>query len=604
MAQQALAPSAAGRGEEYVPPHRPVLAADKDSLPLPVTELETLASSEQARSPPQPAAPAPQAKATPEGRAREAVRQAAPPAPVAPAPPAPEAPAPVLSEKAAAGRGTTGFLGGVRRATNQREHDERPIGAARPPPPEATSSAEASDDSPPAEPLSAADRKEALSNGLLDLFGEELVAGLYSRTWSVRQAAMTRVAAAVPSKAGQKRALVAAAVRVMLLGAADKMVNVFLASLEVEAALLATPLSALCSAADAERELRPLLERWRDKLADSNARVREGAEGGLMALCSAAEIGPAPVGALLAAPLPPSKRNSSQAWVGRLSPLKRLLREHGGALSHLVTPSLKLVKEALGSASGQVRAEATEVAHELYALVADVGVFSRHLADLKPALRDPLLEALERGRPAAQSFNGRASANGGTGRNSLGASVGGPNQALDEEDEAAIEPDQCQFCLRRDPAWESEEALDLHFWKECPMLSSCDQCAQASALPALPLTPPTLPCRPASRGSATSLPNPPTFPATNPPPPASPTHVSRRHDRQPATSPQVVECVSLNEHLITECDCSKPFRYPPPLGQHVEYYGCPFCGQDLPQDADELRQHLMHDCAANPRRAG
>jgi hypothetical protein len=133
----------------------------------------------------------------------------------------------------------------------------------------------------------------------------------------------------------------------------------------------------------------------------------------------------------------------------------------------------------------QVRAEATEVAHELYAIVADVAVFSRHLSDLKPALRDPLLEALEKGRPLAQSINGRTSGGGGTGRTwaAAGGIPGGAQAGQEEgEGDVAVEPDQCQFCLRRDPAWESEEALDLHFWKECPMLSSCEQCAQVRGL--------------------------------------------------------------------------------------------------------------------------
>jgi centrosomal protein CEP104 len=378
MAQQAMAPSSVGRGEEYVPPHRqPAEGEEEEEGGLPLPESPVVeppagvvsheAGERAAVTTPVSARSGVKSKRTPEasrkgGNGRLGTPPAHAPKVSSASPRAPKPPA--ADDSGAARRGAAnGFLGGVRRATNQREHDERPIGAARPPPPEATSSAEASDDAPTAEPLSAAARKEATANGLLELFGEELVAGIYSRTWSARQAAMTKIASVFPTKTGHKRALMAGAVRVMLLGAGDKMVNVFLASLEVVTALLSTPLSALCSAADAERELRPLLERWREKLADSNARVREGAENGLLALCSASEIGPAVVGALLAAPLPPSKRNSTQAWVGRLAPLKRLLREHGGAVPQLVTPALKMVKEALGSASGQVSAS-MRPAHE------------------------------------------------------------------------------------------------------------------------------------------------------------------------------------------------------------------------------------------------
>ena len=62
-------------------------------------------------------------------------------------------------------------------------------------------------------------------------------------------------------------------------------------------------------------------------------------------------------------------------------------------------------------------------------------------------------------------------------------------------------------------------ASDRHFWKECPALLPCGQCGQ------------------------------------------------------------VVEVATLNEHLLTECDRSQPFTYPPPLGTHADYTGCPLCGE-------------------------
>lgn len=559
MAQEALAPAPAPQ-EEYVPPHRqpPPSIAKEDSLP----EVEPPPRSALASPLPREGTPPPQSQvpaaepeppaARPSMDGARSSRPASGSQPIGSA--VPDPPAAKLANMSVRDRTPQEMppaagLGGLRRATNQREHDERPIGAARPPPPEAASSIDSADDVPPAEPLTAAARKEADANGLLELFGEELVGGLYSRTWSVRQAAMSRIGAVLPSKMDRGRGLVTGAVRVMLLGAADKMVNVFLASFEVESALLASPISSLCAPSDAERELRPLLEKWRDKLGDSNSRVREAAEGGIFAMCNVEGLGPVAIGHLLVAPLPASKRNNAHAWLGRLTPLKRLLKEYGNMVSVLTTPALKLVKEALGSASGAVRSEATEVAHELYALVGDVNIFSRHLADLKPALRDPLLESLERGGGGLSPSVHPAATRGATGGGHVAPPAPPPVRPPHDEpvgvgeEEDIVDPDQCQFCLQRNPAWESEEALDLHFWKECPMLTSCEQCAQ------------------------------------------------------------VVECAGLNEHLIHECDCSKAFRYPPPLGQDIEYYGCPFCKRELPQDASKLRQHLMKECKSNPRRA-
>jgi len=69
---------------------------------------------------------------------------------------------------------------------------------------------------------------------------------------------------------------------------------------------------------------------------------------------------------------------------------------------------------------------------------------------------------------------------------------------------------------------------------------------------------------------------------------------------------QVVEIQALNEHLLSECEQSKPFRYTPPLGVQSDHRGCPMCGEMLPRNRKALRQHLMVECVANSRapRAG
>lgn len=42
----------------------------------------------------------------------------------------------------------------------------------------------------------------------------------------------------------------------------------------------------------------------------------------------------------------------------------------------------------------------------------------------------------------------------------------------------------CIFCGERDETF-TEEGLDLHYWKHCPMLTRCDFCKQVS-LPSFP----------------------------------------------------------------------------------------------------------------------
>jgi len=117
----------------------------------------------------------------------------------------------------------------------------------------------------------------------------------------------------------------------------------------------------------------------------------------------------------------------------------------------------------------------------------------------------------------------------------------------------------CSFCGKEDKTWK-EDALDLHYWKDCPLLCPCPACAQ------------------------------------------------------------VVEIAGLPDHLLTECEqqskfatcevtglairveefdswCKSPSCRPPP----VNCMYCPLCLATV-EDSDEAwRQHLVLGCPQNPR---
>ena len=63
-----------------------------------------------------------------------------------------------------------------------------------------------------------------------------------------------------------------------------------------------------------QQELKPLLELWRDKLGDANARVREAAEAVLAMLCSQPEVGASSVVAHVVSPIPPKKKGDPKQW--------------------------------------------------------------------------------------------------------------------------------------------------------------------------------------------------------------------------------------------------------------------------------------------------
>jgi len=45
------------------------------------------------------------------------------------------------------------------------------------------------------------------------------------------------------------------------------------------------------------------------------------------------------------------------------------------------------------------------------------------------------------------------------------------------ETEVDEHPFTCQFCAQQDPSF-SNEGLDIHYWKDCPMLIQCEYCQQ------------------------------------------------------------------------------------------------------------------------------
>jgi hypothetical protein len=55
------------------------------------------------------------------------------------------------------------------------------------------------------------------------------------------------------------------------------------------------------------------------------------------------------------------------------------------------------------------------------------------------------------------------------------AAVATPASVAEGEDE--VVEGYCQFCGMEDPAF-TEEKLDLHYWQDCRMLTSCKQCEQ------------------------------------------------------------------------------------------------------------------------------
>lgn len=116
----------------------------------------------------------------------------------------------------------------------------------------------------------------------------------------------------------------------------------------------------------------------------------------------------------------------------------------------------------------------------------------------------------------------------------------------------------CNFCHRTDPSF-NEESLDIHYWKECPMLTCCWECEQ------------------------------------------------------------VIEIKQIEEHLLEECVNMAKYKYCPKCKAVLlaEEFGdhecnradppgavkCPLCTEDVyPNDNSGWHKHIMETrCPGNPR---
>ena len=122
---------------------------------------------------------------------------------------------------------------------------------------------------------------------------------------------------------------------------------------------------------------------------------------------------------------------------------------------------------------------------------------------------------------------------------------------------------RCQFCNRSDKAFSEQEKLDLHFWKDCAMLTECQYCSQ------------------------------------------------------------VIEISTYNDHLLRECEKAADFKQCPRCKESIHSDGydehvkekacliskplkaanrCPLCHLDIKPGEQGWKKHLLEEkCGQNPR---
>uniref|UniRef100_A0A8D0CPH9 Centrosomal protein of 104 kDa n=1 Tax=Sander lucioperca TaxID=283035 RepID=A0A8D0CPH9_SANLU len=323
------------------------------------------------------------------------------------------------------------------------------------------------------EPLTEKAQREA---GLpIEVFGESLVAGAYSKTWSYREDALLAVykklselSPATPKE--ELRNMIRAAVFLVKKALLDKVSSVFHASLKLLQLLLSQLIPGLGLG---RAELTHCIDQtWPNLLArtgDSASRLRGTAIACIQEIAALKDVR-----ALQVIPselVKPFKSNfPSRLAQSRAELLEKLLAELGTENSGFTLDNVMMFcTAALEHNTPEVRELAVRVILSMY---------QQHRAAVLRYL-PPNDAAARKNFLYKTLFDGFAKID--------GKLVDTQKEAPKVESQKAGKTSRstlCIFCGKKDESF-TEDGLDLHYWKHCPMLKRCDECRQVVEIASL-----------------------------------------------------------------------------------------------------------------------
>ena len=361
--------------------------------------------------------------------------------------------------------------------------------------------------------------------GIVGLLGEYRARCLFSRTWALREAAVSKTKMMLTNEFEEEPGLndsVKGVAGVIRVGMEDKFQQVFYATLSLLDEFLIVLRTIKVSRASFLPLADPMIVALIEKLSDGGERIRKGARRGLEALASSPSVGPA---AIASHALKSLNSKQKQAWrpiLGRLQTITDLINQYSlGQQSGLSVDAIMNCARNMGAlthSNGEVRDAAKEMTVALQKQVGTDVLEGILKAELRPKQLEEYYiafgespnrdnEVSTRNEPeSAPRRNNRQNNSNNEQVSKNNASNNVPNSArdsnYDKSDTAASgakqHPNQnvsmdgsvedftvCSFCGAENKKW-NEDALDLHYWKECPLLCPCPACAQVVEIAGLP----------------------------------------------------------------------------------------------------------------------
>lgn len=357
-------------------------------------------------------------------------------------------------------------------------------------------------------------------SGVTSLIGDYRARALFSKVWALREAGVTKVHMLLVDLEREPgiTSCIAALSTIVRVGVEDKIQQVLVSAI----ALLEDVLSATRRAKIPRSVLAPLMDPITadllEKLSDGNARIRDAAKRGVDVLLASSNIGPAVIGAHAMRQLSTKQKTAWRPIAARLEIMTSIANTFGVGGTTGVTADgfmgFAKTNGCFAHSNGEVRDAARDLTVALHKIVGTAAL-EPYLRTLRPKQLEeyeqafggstgiqlapaagpggapapkPKASVKESGGSAAAAGPGKGGAGGGGVGNSprdkgaaanAGAKAGAATSARNSPGKskgkggAAESTDftTCMFCGASDGAW-NEDALDLHYWKDCPLLGT------------------------------------------------------------------------------------------------------------------------------------
>lgn len=358
-------------------------------------------------------------------------------------------------------------------------------------------------------------------NGITALLGDYRARALFSKVWQLREAAIKKIRLMLAEGGFDDNfeKCLPALTTIGKRGSDDKIAQVMFASLSfledflVKCDYLGIARSTLTPLVDS------IIAKLVDKLNDGGARIREAVANGIKLLSSSTVVGPNPVAVQLLKALPAKQKGLWRPIFGRIQLIQDLVDGFGtnnGPLNVDNIMNFCSTVGAFGHSNGEVR-EAVKTL--TVALQKKVGTqpLEKYLKGLRPKQLEEYYYAFEGENPPplvkrtpppsaatpAQTpapTSKTSDVGGGVVNPGVGATPAAPSThtvpspARAPAASPVVAPvaegegddfTQCMFCGASDKTW-NEELLDVHYWRDCPLLSACPACSQVVEIAGLP----------------------------------------------------------------------------------------------------------------------